>query len=137
MTPEGATLYKMIKRCTDPKDPSFKDYGGRGVKVCADWMFGRDGKSKYQTFIKDMGHRPTPQHTIDRIDNDGNYEPANCQWSTRLEQAKNKRNNVRLTCDGQTLILADWARLSGIPAWTIQRRLKNGVPLEAIVRPCE
>lgn len=126
----------MIKRCTDPKNPSFKDYGGRGIRVCGDWMFGRPGQSKYQAFISDMGPRPSPQHTIDRINNDGNYEPGNCQWATRLEQSKNKRNNVRLTCNGRTLILADWARLSGVGEWTIRRYLKKGIPLEEIVRQC-
>lgn len=136
MTVEGSTLYKMIQRCTDPRNQSFADYGGRGIKVCDDWMIGRDGKSKYQTFIEDMGLRPSVNHTIDRINNDGNYEPGNCRWSTRDEQAKNKRNNVRLTCGDQTLILADWARLSGIPEWTIRRQLKKGIPLEAIVRAC-
>ena len=75
----------MIYRCTNSKTINFKYYGGSGIKVCDRWL------SNFDTFFKDMGKRPSPKHSIDRIDNKGNYEPSNCKWSTRKEQNNNKR----------------------------------------------
>jgi hypothetical protein len=130
MSVEGTALRNMISRCTDPRHVSYKDYGGRGIRVCDDWTFGRDGQSKYQAFVADVGLRPSPLHTIDRINNEGNYEPGNCCWETRLAQARNKRNNKFFTHDGQTQILADWARSTGLGEGTIRRRLDRGWPIE-------
>jgi hypothetical protein len=82
--PEYKIWEAMRRRCSKPSDPSYKNYGARGISVCERWL-------DYGNFLADMGKRPTPKHTLDRTNNDGNYEPGNCHWATRSEQAKNRR----------------------------------------------
>ena len=114
----------MIKRCADPDDKHYHNYGGRGISVCRRW------RASYRHFLADMGPRPSKGYSIERQDNDGNYEPGNCSWSTKREQDRNKRTNHWLTFNGQTLIITDWARLVGVRANVISARLKKGWSVE-------
>lgn len=97
----------IIQRCNNPNCNRYKDYGGRGITVCDRWL-------KFENFIADMGMKPSPKHTMDRIDNDGNYEPINCRWATDEEQRRNRRDNRWIEYNGQRKIVADWAKDLGI-----------------------
>ncbi len=94
-------------------------YADRGITVCQRWL-------TFEHFLADMGERPSELHSIDRIDNDGNYEPSNCRWATRTEQNRNKRNNRRIAVDGVLLTVAEWAEKKGQPATMIHARLRRG-----------
>jgi hypothetical protein len=93
----------MLRRCRNENDPGYKNYGGRGITVCERW-------NTFENFLADIGPKPSPRHTLDRIDNNGNYELGNCRGATRIEQANNKRNNHFITIRGRTLSIAEWAR---------------------------
>lgn len=89
--PEYTIWEGMIRRCESPTAVQWKYYGGRGIRVCNRW------RESFAAFLADMGSRPSPEHSIDRVDNDGDYEPGNCRWATKLEQARNRRPRKRLT----------------------------------------
>lgn len=122
-TPEYFRWLNLKTRCANPKDPAYADYGGRGIAVCQRWM------DSFEAFLEDVGERPSPEHSIDRIDNNGNYEPNNVRWATKQEQANNRRNNVQVTYNGETKTLAAWAREAGITPEGVAYRHKNGKPL--------
>jgi hypothetical protein len=103
------------KRCLDPNEPAYINYGGRGVLLCERWH-------DFANFFADMGPRPFGM-MIDRIDNNGHYEPSNCRWSTRTEQNRNTRKNVNLTFDGRTQCIAAWGEELGIRPQTIRDRV--------------
>lgn len=110
----------MIGRCENKNDPRFKDYGGRGIKVCERW------RHSFPNFLADMGERP-PGMSIDRYpDKNGNYEPENCRWATPKEQSNNMRRNHLLTHDGETLTVSQWADRIGLQYSTFSVRIKRG-----------
>lgn len=113
----------MIKRCQSPKHSAWKNYGGRGIQVCARWL-GDDG---FLNFLTDMGSKPSPRLTLDRIDNDENYEPDNCRWATMTQQSRNKRTNVFLRFKGESRCINEWAEIIGVPPTRILQRLDTGL----------
>lgn len=119
-TKEWKIWIDMRRRCNDTKHHAYSRYGGRGIKVCDAWQ------NSFATFYADMGPRPTPEHSLDREDNNGGYSPSNCRWATHIEQANNKRNNVILEHDGQRLSMYAWARITGLTPQTIWKRIKRG-----------
>lgn len=119
-TPEFRILMNMIYRCENSNAGNFDLYGKRGISVCARW------KNSFGAFLEDMGPRPSPQHSIDRIDNNGNYEPGNCRWVTAREQSINRRDSRMLTHNGETKNLVVWAQEFGMDKATLHGRLKRG-----------
>jgi hypothetical protein len=121
----------MIDRCTNPNNKAYARYGGRGISVCERWLSGFDA------FISDMGERP-PGTSIDRIDNDGDYEPVNCRWATAEEQMANTSRSVMLTFRGKTQSVGDWCKELGLKPFTVYSRLNQfGWSTErALTTPC-
>lgn len=119
-TAEYRIWKQMRERCSYPKCKTFAYYGGRGISVCAAWQ------TSFAAFIADMGPRPSIHHQIDRINNDGNYEPANCRWVTRITNARNTRANHNVEFRGRVLCLAAWSEVTGIDASLIKDRLRRG-----------
>lgn len=118
-TPEFRVWVGILRRCYDLRSEDFKNYGERGILVCDRWRY------SFSNFYADMGQRPTPQHSIDRIDNNLGYSPENCQWSTRKEQGRNRRVNHFITHNGETLCLQDWANRIGIGHTSLLQRIKR------------
>lgn len=129
---EYAVWAAMIRRCTNKKDANYSHYGGRGISVSERWV----GDNGFANFISDMGLRPTNGHTLERVNNDGNYEPANCKWATRKEQCRNFRHNRMLTFNGEEKCISEWAEIHGMTHDTLSRRLKKGMSIkEALNTP--
>jgi len=108
----------MVDRCINPKNISFHRYGGKGIKVCPRWL------NSFYAFVSDLGYRPDGT-SIDRIDGNGNYEPSNCRWATRKEQARNHSNAAKVTHKDRSFSYAEWSEITGIPARTIRYRIKE------------
>lgn len=110
----------MITRCTNKASSSYPRYGGRGIKVCERWL------NSFADFLADVGKKPGRHYSIDRINNDGNYEPGNVRWTTSSVQSRNTSYTRKITHNGITLCLADWAKKVGINARTLYRRILMG-----------
>src|SRR5216684_477049 len=117
--PEYGAWHQMKSRCETPSNKAFKNYGARGITLCERWH-------DFAAFFADMGPRPTPEHSIERVNNNGPYSPDNCKWGTKLEQGRNKRTTVFLTLGEVTRTLTEWCEVTGIKDATLRRRLVRG-----------
>ena len=121
---DQSTEYKSwvhIKgRCFNPKNCSYKDYGARGITMSKEWQ------ESFLTFLDDVGYKPGPGYSIERIDNAGNYTKDNCKWANRTEQSNNRRNNVKLTLNGVTMNATQWSTHVGLSAKRIRQRKRMG-----------
>jgi hypothetical protein len=129
-SPEYKVWNAARNRCHNPKAQAYGNYGERGIVMCERWRL------SFRDFLEDMGVRPSKDHSLDRIDNNGNYEPENCQWTTRKKQAQNRRSTKLLTLNDVTLSVGDWEKRKGLAHHTINNRLKRGWSVEeAITTP--
>lgn len=124
-SPEYVSWESLKGRCLNPKNKSYARYGGRGITVYEPWV------NDFPAFLAHVGKRPTLRHQLDRIDNARGYEPGNVRWATVKEQARNRRSNVMLTLNGQSLCATDWAPIVGLSAGTIVKRVRRGWSDEA------
>lgn len=126
-----SSLYRvwqhMTKRCRNPKDDHYPSYGGRGIIVCDEWRHSFQTYHDYVTRLPDYGKE---SYTLDRIDNNGDYEPGNVRWATKTEQARNTRQNQMITFDGKTQCISAWAVEIGMNRKTLDKRLKSGWSVE-------
>lgn len=116
-TPENRAWRTLKQRCENPKNPDYPNYGGRGIRV---------EFASFEQFLAEVGSRPTPQHSIDRIDVNGNYAPGNCRWATDAEQRRNRRDNVLVELNGVVMVLADAARTLGWKRGSTAKRVAAG-----------
>jgi len=121
-SPEYYAWHAMKARCYDQRAKSYKHYGGRGISVCQEWL------DSFDDFYLHVGPKPTPKHSLDRINSDGNYEPGNVRWATELEQQNNRRCCVMVTYRGRSMSLKNaWRSAGKVCAYnTAQTRLKKG-----------
>jgi hypothetical protein len=119
----------MKSRCENPEVREYPNYGGRGISVCERWS------NSFENFIEDMGKRPSRRYSIDRIDNDGNYEPLNCRWATRTQQGQNRSNNVRVLYRGKIMTVREAVDIAGNVVFlaTAKWRIRHGWSVETAV----
>ena len=118
-TREYAAWLAMRDRCYNSSLPGYKNHGGRGIKVCDKW------NNSFEEFLKDMGEKPSKFHSMDRIDNDGNYEPGNCRWATRITQNRNTRSVVYVEYNGMNKCLSEWCNYFGIHTSSLTQMAKK------------
>lgn len=128
---EYKTWSGMKSRCHNPKDHGYPDYGGRGIVVCDRWRY------SFTNFFKDMGVKPSAKHSIERKNNNGNYEPGNCVWATWQDQQNNRRSSRIITLGGESLTVAEWARKNGMAYVTLESRIQHQGwdPAKALTTP--
>lgn len=122
-SPEYGPWHKAKMRCHNPKNPKYPSYGARGISMCPEW------RDDFMAFFNHIGPRPSPQHSIDRIDNSKNYEPGNVRWATSEEQAKNRRSTIRLDWKGQNMCLKDVAKMENVYYPMLVYHFHQGMPL--------
>ncbi len=123
-SPEYESWCKIKGRCLNNRDAAWSDYGGRGITIAKEWV------NSFESFLSSVGKRPSPQHSIDRINNNGNYEPGNVRWSTKSEQARNRRSNNVIAFNGIMMTLVGWSEKTGLSRVCISKRLKLGWSIE-------
>lgn len=128
-TPEYVAWTGMKARCYNPHRESYCHYGGRGITVCDRW------RDDFRAFLADMGPRPDADHSLDRIDPNGQYEPSNCRWANRSQQVRGRRMGLYATVNGERLHLMEWAARLGIAYVTLYRRMTRMTPEQAIRLP--
>lgn len=111
-------------RCTNPKDGNYHQYGGRGIEMCDRWL------NSFANFYDDMGPKPSPEHSLDREEVDGDYDPDNCRWATKEEQDNNKQDSVHYELEGQKLTVPQLARMFNINKHTLKDRLEKGMAVK-------
>lgn len=119
----------VIDRCENSKSTYYRDYGGRGISIHPSW------RHDFSSFYQAVGPRPSPKHSLDRIDNDGDYAPGNVRWATKTQQARNCRWNQHLTINSERKTIAEWAEIAGIKYATFWGRVKNGWPKHRLFLP--
>lgn len=126
--PEYRVWWGIKTRCYNHNHNHYKRYGGRGIKICPEWL-------DFDNFYRDMGQRPTEKHQIDRIDNNGDYEPTNCRWVLRNEQSRNQGNCIYLNYNGELKHIADWAKTLGMKRMTLYMRIRRGWSIANVLSP--
>ena len=127
-TPEYKTWQGMRQRCNNQKDVSYSNYGKRGIKVCDYW------NNSFENFLNDMGKKPSPNHTLDRIDVDGNYTKANCRWADKKTQGNNRRSNIIIEYNGIKQTLTQWANMLNVNPLTMISRNRANWPIEKMLK---
>lgn len=122
-SPEYSTWTSMRTRCEKKSYHLYKYYGARGIKICKRW-------AEFQNFYDDMGPKPTPEHSLDRIDNSKGYEPSNCKWATKKEQSRNTRSNKLIEYNGETKCVAEWAEEAKVSEHAFRNRISRGWTIE-------
>lgn len=110
----------MLQRCENPKNPAYHNYGARGIKVCDRW------REDFANYMQDVGAPPTSNHTLDRIDNDGDYSPENCRWAESKEQLRNQRRSIFITVEGVTKHAKEWSEEPNISYQTLTKMFRRG-----------
>jgi hypothetical protein len=123
-TPEYKTWSGIKRRCFNKNDKTYPRYGGAGITMCARW------NESFEAFVEDMGQKPSPEHSIDRLDNSKGYEPGNCRWATKFDQAQNQRTNRKIAFRGETKTVSQWAREAGIHPSLLSFRVAMKWPME-------
>ena len=128
-------LHLIKTRCLNPKTRNYYRYGGRGIKICDRWLNGENGLSGVECFIADVGLRPSPSHSIDRINNDGDYEPSNCRWATPKQQSNNTRRNINIEIGGRIYTFAGACEAFGLSYNHLYKRVtRKGWTLEQVIK---